>query len=68
MRGYVDHVSEDAVGCVSKEWKQMASLALQLRRTGCNPVWAEEQEKKFVGIYRRLLEESDEFLEKESRR
>jgi len=65
-KGHSDRVAEEAVGHVEKEWKQMVKLALKIRTKPCNPTWAEEQERKFIGIYRRLLTDPIFELEKEA--
>lgn len=59
---------EKAVGSVNYEWKQMAKLALRLRTTGfANPTWIEEQKKKFTGIFKRLLTDPIEEVQRETR-
>lgn len=58
MRAYADQTQQQAVGSVNREWKQMARLALTLRQDPhISPTWAAEQELKFTGIYKRLLED-----------
>ena len=54
-KGYKDPTLDNAIGSVDKEWRQMASLAVTIREGKCNPSWAEEQSKRFTGIFRRLL-------------
>ena len=59
---------EKAVGSVNHEWKQMAKLALRIRTTGfANPTWIEEQKKKFTGIFKRLLTDPIEEVQRETR-
>ena len=62
-RDHADYVADEAIGRVNNEWKRMVKLALKIRNTACNPTWAAEQEKKFTGIYKRLL--TDPILELE---
>lgn len=66
MRGYSDHTSEMAIGAANKEWQQMAKLALKLRSGNCKSSWAMEQEAKFIGIYKRLLDDPIEEVQKEA--
>lgn len=63
-----DPTQDTAIGSVDKEWKRMSELAIRLRNGKCNPTWAEEQEKKFIGIYKRLLSDPIDELNKEVRR
>lgn len=67
-RPYKDNTAENAIGSAEREWRMMAKLALTLRRNNCNPVWAEEQEARFTGIYRRLLDDPIEEVKKEAGR
>ena len=55
MKGKRDFTAEHAIGHVAKEWREMASLAIKIRERRGSPVWIEEQEKRFTGIYKRLL-------------
>ena len=57
MRAYHNPVMDEAAGAVEKEWRHMARLAVLIREKRCNPIWAEQQEKKFTGIFKRLLED-----------
>ena len=66
-RGHKDKTFDEATGAVNKEWKQMAKLAIKIRENRGSPVWIEEQEKKFTGIFKRLLEDPIEEVRKESR-
>lgn len=67
-RAYVDNTAEMAIGFANKEWKQMVNLAIMIKERRCDPVWAEKQEAKFTGIYKRLLTDSVEELKYELRR
>ena len=66
-RGHSDKTFDEATGSVNKEWKRMAKLALTIREGRGNPIWLEEQEKKFTGIFKRLLEDPIDEVRKESR-
>ncbi len=66
MRDHKDFVAEAAIGSVSSEWKQMARLALKIRNGNCSPRWAYEKEKLFTGIFKRLLTDPIEEVEKEA--
>lgn len=68
MRDHKDHTAEIAIGAVDKEWREMVRLAIKIREGRCNPVWADEQEEKFTGIYKRLLTDPIEELINEARR
>ena len=68
MRAYRNPVMDEAAGAVDREWRQMARLALQIREKRCSPIWAEQQEKKFTGIFKRLLEDPIEELKLITRR
>jgi hypothetical protein len=52
---------------MSKEWKKMARLALQIREGRGNPLWVEQNTSKFTGIFRRLLEDPIEEVQREAR-
>ena len=67
-RDHSDHTADIAIGSADKEWRQMASLALKIREGRCNPTWAEEQSKNFIGIYKRFLEDPIDYVRKEARR
>lgn len=67
-KGHKDPVHDMAIGSVDKEWKQMARLALQVRADVKDPTWIEEQERKFIGIYKRLLTDPIEYVQREARR
>ena len=43
----------------------MAELAIKIRSGNKNPTWIDEQEKKFTGIFKRLLTDPIEEIEKE---
>ncbi len=68
MRDHKDKTANVAVSYVDKEWRYMASLALQIRGGHCNPSWADEHEKLFTGIFRRLLSDPIEEVQKYARR
>ena len=68
MRDHKDKTAETAIGDVNKEWRYMAKLALELRGGHCNPVWANEQEKLFTGIFKRLLTDPIEEVQKQTKR
>lgn len=65
MRSHSDWTADTAVGTVDKEWRQMAELAIKIRSGNKNPTWIDEQEKKFTGIFKRLLTDPIEEIEKE---
>lgn len=65
MRSHSDWTSDKAVGAADREWRQMAKLALRIRSGNKNPMWIDEQEKKFTGIFKRLLTDPIEEIEKE---
>lgn len=67
MRAYRNPTAEQAIGSMNKEWTRMARLALQIREGRKNPSWIEENEKKFTGIFRRLLEDPIDEVRKEAR-
>lgn len=61
-----NRIMDDAVGAVTKEWKYMARLAVQIREgRNNNPVWVESQQAKFTGIFKRLLTDPIEDVKKE---
>ena len=66
-RDHSDRVADAAIGNANKEWTHMAKLALKLRTTSVNPTWAEEQEKKFIGIFKRLLTDPLDEVEREAK-
>jgi len=66
MKPYRDYTQQRAVGSVQKEWKQMARLALLIRTANVAPDWADEKEKEFTGIYKRLLEDPIEELRRQA--
>ena len=68
MRYYSDWTAETAVGNANKDWKRMATIALKIRENRCNPEWADEQIKTFTGIYKRLLTDPIEEVQKEARK
>ena len=59
MEGFILAIHSDptaarASGNVQREWIEMAVLAIRIRRSP-NRSWADAQEKRFTGIFRRLL-------------
>ena len=67
-RPYSDHTSERAIGSVNDEWRRMAKLALIVRQRNASPIWLEQQEAKFTGIFKRLLEDPIEEVQREAGR
>lgn len=67
-KGHKDNVANEAIGAADREWKEMARLAVRLRERNSNPLWAAEQEKKFTGIYRRLLDDPIDEVKREAGR
>lgn len=65
---YRDRTSERAISYIDREWHHMAKLAVMLREKNNDPVWAEKQEAKFTGIFRRLLTDPIEEVQKEAGR
>lgn len=65
---YSDHIAEDAIGSASREWREMACLALKIRNGRCNPIWADQQLEKFTGIFKRLLTDPINEVEREAGR
>lgn len=66
IKGHKDATAERALSSVNREWKHMANLAVMIRDGRSNPAWAEEQSKKFTGIFRRLLEDPIEDVRTEA--
>jgi len=64
-KGHKDRTFDTAFGTVNDEWKAMCRLALRIRNERVNPQWADEQSKKFIGIYKRLLTDPIEELQTE---
>lgn len=62
MVRHSDPTANEAIGAVNREWKQMARLALRIRNGHDKSAWAAAQEKKFTGIYKRMLTDSVETL------
>ena len=67
MHYYSDPTADCAVSNATKEWKRMARMALRLRTGVNNPEWEKRVRSRFVGIYRRLLTDSMEWLESQAR-
>ena len=65
-KAYRNETYDRATGSVAKEWREMAKLAVKIRERNCNPAWADSMEKKFTGIFRRLLEDPLEEVIKEA--
>ena len=61
MATHSDPTAARATGNIQKEWIDMVVLALRIRRSPDRD-WAEEQERRFTGIYRRFLTDSEEEL------
>lgn len=54
MNHHADPTANIALGSVSREWNQMARLALRIRQSG-DSEWAQRESRRFTGIYKRLL-------------
>ena len=54
MNHHADLTANIALGSVSREWNQMARLALRIRQSG-DSEWAQRESRRFTGIYKRLL-------------
>ena len=54
-----DPTANQALGAVNREWSRMVKLAVRIRE---NPYseWARRESRRFTGIYRRLLTDTDE--------
>ena len=65
-RAYRNETYDRATSAVAKEWRNMAKLAVIIREKNCNPIWADQMEEKFTGIFRRLLEDPLEEVIKEA--
>jgi len=61
MNHRTDPTANAALGSVSREWNQMARLALRIRQSG-DTAWAECESRRFTGIYKRLLTDPIETL------
>ena len=59
MATHRDPTGAQATGNVQREWMEMAALAIRVRRSR-NRSWASAQEKRFIGIFRRLLTDPEE--------
>lgn len=67
-KGHSDNVADEAVSATDREWKYMANLALKIREgRRINPLWEEEQRKRFTGIYKRLLTDPINEVQREAR-
>ncbi len=62
MAIHSDPTANAAIGSVNREWKQMVKRAIKLQRTGKEPT--SEEHQMFTGIYKQLLNESLNELER----
>ena len=62
-----DRTSAAAIGAAYQEWRNMARLALKIRNGRYSSSWCDEQEKKFKGIYKRLLTDPIRDVERAAR-
>ena len=58
MALHSDPTASRATGQVQREWIEMAVLAVRVRRSE-DREWAREQERRFTGIFRRMLTEPE---------
>lgn len=65
---YNDWTCAHAVSNSSREWKQMAQLAVRMRTGRGSQLWIESKEPLFTGIFKRLLTDPIEDVQKEARR
>lgn len=68
MRDHTDYVADRAILNADREWREMASTALKIRKNRCTAEYAEREEQKFTGIFRRLMTDPIEEVEKSSRK
>lgn len=61
MALHSDPTANEATGNVQQEWIGMAILAVRIRWSQ-DHAWVEAQEKRFTGIFRRMLEDPEEEL------
>lgn len=66
MATHSDPTANAAIGAVNREMRQMVRRAVSIRKT--NRKLTPEEEQLFTGIYRQLLTESPEELEKRNGR
>ena len=59
LKTYSDPTAAQATGKVYREWIRMAILAIRIRRSN-DRKWADEQAKRFTGIFSRLLTDPEE--------
>ncbi len=64
MYTHSDPTASRAIGCVNNEWKRMLRLAYRFRTTPQPDQQFFEPEKVFTGIFRRLLTDPLEDLER----
>ena len=50
--------SSITISVVSKEWNQMVRLAERIKKNP-NTEWADQQRRRFTGIYKRLLDDEN---------
>ena len=60
-----DPTANCAISSVSRQWKQMARLALRIRHSG-NCEWAEREMRRFHGTFARLLTLPEPILRQEA--
>jgi len=65
MNHRADPTANTAIGSVSREWNQMVRLALRIRQSD-NSEWAQRESRRFTGIYKRLLTDPLESLQKKN--
>lgn len=58
MSYHSDPTANRALGAISKEWNQMVRLAERIKKNP-NTEWAEQQRRRFTGIYKRLLDDEN---------
>lgn len=64
MKPYKDLTAVRAVGSADKEWRDMANLALLIRLGRYSQEWNAKKSRLFTGIYKRLLTDPIEDVEK----
>ena len=60
-----DPTANIAVSSVSRQWRQMAGLALRIRRSG-DFDWAGREKRRFRGTFARLLAMPEPILRREA--
>ena len=66
MAIHSDPTANAAIGAVNREMRQMVGRAISIRKT--NRSLTPEEKRLFTGIYRQLLTESPEELERRKKR